>query len=167
MLKMDLSKILAVSGKPGLYKMLTQGKSNFIVESLTEARRFPVFTHERVSSLEEISIFSTGDEDMPLKDVFRKVFDKLGGSRAPDANNPPDKLKAFFLDAVPEYDTERVYISDIKKVVTWYNLLLDKGLMVFEEEEKSESGDAGANPAAEGASGEDRPVKKASRKKDK
>jgi hypothetical protein len=131
---MDLSKILSVSGKPGLYKMLSQTKSGFIVESLIDQKRFPVFAHERVSSLEEISIFTTGDEDLPLKDVFKKMFDKLGGQQGPDPAGDGNKLKAFFLEAIPDYDPEKVYVSDMKKAVSWYNLLLEKGMMEFEEE---------------------------------
>ncbi len=136
---MDLSKILAISGKPGLYNMMSQTKSGFIVESMTDGKRFPVFAHERVSTLEEISIFSTGDEDTTLKDVFKLIFDKLEGKPALDPKSEPKELISFFASAVPGYDTERVHASDIKKVMTWYNLLLEKGIMEFtEEEEKKE-----------------------------
>jgi hypothetical protein len=131
---MDLSKILSISGKPGLYKMLSQTKSGFIVESFIDQKRFPVFAHERVSSLEEISIFTTGDEDLPLKEVFKLMFDKLAGQPGPDPSGDSNKLKAFFLEAIPAYDPEKVYVSDMKKAVSWYNLLLEKGMMEFEEE---------------------------------
>jgi hypothetical protein len=141
---MDLSKILAISGKPGLYKMISQTKTGFIVESLTDGKRFPVFAHERISSLEEISIFTTTDEDIQLKKVFKKFFDKLEGKPAPDANANGDAIKKFFLEAVPEYDAERVYVSDMKKALTWYNLLLDKGIVEFtEEEEEKKKEEAG------------------------
>jgi len=132
---MDLTKILAVSGKPGLYKMISQTKSGFIVESMTDGKRFPVFAHERVSTLEEISIFSTGEEDTPLKNVFKLIFDKLEGKQAMDPKSEPKELVSFFASAVPGYDAERVHASDIKKVLTWYNLLLEKGMMEFAEEE--------------------------------
>lgn len=167
---MDLSKILAVSGRPGLYKMLSQGKNSFIVESLTDGHRFPVFTHERVSSLEEISIFSTGDEDLPLKEIFRKISAKVEGGKAPEGNSNPDQLKGFFLEAVPEYDEERVYISDIRKVVNWYNLLLDKGLLIFddEKEEKEAGEDQTAETKDEAPAGPaEKPEKKPARKKEK
>jgi hypothetical protein len=134
---MDLSKILAISGKPGLFRMLSQTKTGFIVESLTDGKRFPVFTHERVSSLEEISIFSTLDEDIHLRDIFKKIFDKTGGKETPDPKTEPEELKKFFAEAVPDHDQERVHVSDIRKVLTWFNLLLEKGLMTFEEEEKA------------------------------
>jgi hypothetical protein len=138
---MDLTKILAISGKPGLYEMLSQTKSGFIVESLLDGKRFPVFAHERVSSLEEISIFSTLEEDIPLKDIFKKIFEKTEGKPAPEPKSPSEELKAFFSENIPDHDQERVYISDIKKVLGWYNLLLEKGMMVFEEEEEKGSGE--------------------------
>jgi hypothetical protein len=133
---MDLTKILAISGKPGLFEMLSQTKTGFIVESLKDGKRFPVFAHERVSSLEEISIFSTTEEDIPLKDIFKKIFEKRDSKPAPDPKSSPETLKEFFLESVPDYDQERVYVSDIKKVLGWYNLLLEKEMLVFEEEEE-------------------------------
>lgn len=135
---MDLTKILAISGKPGLFKMLSQTKSGFVVESLTDGKRFPVFPHERVSSLEEISIFTTGEEDLPLKDVFRKLFEKLEGKPGPDPKTDEGAVKKMFEETIPDYDTEKVYVSDMKKAFTWYNMLLEKGMMEFAEEEKEE-----------------------------
>jgi hypothetical protein len=134
---MDFTKILAISGKPGLYEMLSQTKTGFIVESLLDGKRFPVFAHERVSSLEEISIFSTLEEDIPLKDIFKMIYEKMEGQSCPDPKSPPNKLKAFFTETIPDHDQERVYTSDMKKVMGWYNLLLEKGMMVFEEEQES------------------------------
>ncbi|MEA3477444.1 MAG: DUF5606 domain-containing protein [Bacteroidota bacterium] len=134
---MDLSEILAISGKPGLYKMLTETKNGVLVESLENQKRFPVFAHEKISSLEEISIF-TEDDDMPLKDVFRKIHEQVEGKEAMDHKSDPQKLKAFFLEVVPDYDQERVYNSDIKKVIYWYNQLHGHKLLDFTEEEKEE-----------------------------
>jgi hypothetical protein len=131
---MELSKILAISGKPGLYKMLSQTKSGFIVESLIDGKRFPVFAHERVSSLEEISIFTTGEEDLPLKEVFRKIAGKLEGKPAPEKGANNEAVKKFFLETVPEYDPDRVYVSDMKKTLAWYNILTEKGLLELGEE---------------------------------
>lgn len=131
---MDLSKILAISGKPGLYKMLSQTKSGFIVESLADGKRFPVFSHERVSSLEEISIFSTTEEDLTLREVFRKIQSKTEGKAAPDASAGIEAIKNFFAEAVPEYDPERVYVSDMKKAIGWYNILVSKDMTDFSEE---------------------------------
>ena len=133
---MDLTKILAVSGKPGLFKVLSQTKNGFIVESLTDGRRFPVFAHEKASALQEISIFSTGD-DIPLKEVLKKFNDKLGTESAPDPKSEPDVIQGFFAEIIPDYDKERVHLSDMKKVLTWYNILLEKNMLDFTEEEET------------------------------
>jgi len=135
---MDLTKIMAISGKPGLFKMLSQTKSGFVVESLTDGKRFPVFAHERVSSLEEISIFTTGEDDLPLKDVFRKLNEKLEGKPGPDPKTGESKVKELFTETIPDYDAEKVHISDMKKTIAWYNLLLEKEMLDFTEEEKQE-----------------------------
>jgi hypothetical protein len=147
---MDLTKILAVSGKPGLFKVLSQTKNGFIVESLTDGKRFPVFSHERASSLQEISIFSTG-EDLPLKDVLKKMNEKLGNEKAPDAKSEPAVIQGFFAEVVPDYDKERVHLSDMKKVITWYNILAEKDMLDFTEEEQEK--------AEEPVKEEDQPVK--------
>ena len=123
---MDLSKILAISGKPGLYEVISQTKNGFIVQSFLDSKRFPVFAHERVSSLEEISIFTDEDDDLPVKDVFKLIYDHKKGEKAPDPKSSPEDLKSFFAMVIPTYDKERVYASDIKKVLNWYNLLLGK-----------------------------------------
>lgn len=150
---MELSKILSVSGRPGLYKMLSQTKNGFIVESLQDGKRFPVFSHIRVSSLEEISIYSTSEEDIPLKDIFRKMYEHLDGKEAIDSKSSDKEIIAFFEEIVPEYDKEQVYLSDMKKVLSWYNQLLEKDMLDFseeeeEEEEKKES-DAGQEEVSE------------------
>jgi hypothetical protein len=134
---MDLSKILAISGKPGLYKNIAQTKSGVVVESLTDGKRFPAFAHERISSLAEISVFTT-DEDVPLKDVFRKIYEKYEGEKCIDHKVSGDELKAFLEEILPDYDRERVYTSDIKKIVMWYNLLVEKEMMDFSDEEEEE-----------------------------
>jgi len=131
---MDLSKILAISGKPGLYKMLTQTKNGMVVESINDGKRFTAFAHEQISTLEEISIY-TDDEDMPLKDVFKAMYDKLDGKAAISHKSDPEELKGFFEEAVPSYDKENVYVSDIKKVINWYNTLIEHNMMEFKEEE--------------------------------
>ncbi|MBE9491505.1 MAG: DUF5606 domain-containing protein [Bacteroidetes bacterium] len=132
---MDLSDILAISGKPGLYKKISTTNTVVVVESLMDKKRFPVFAHEKISSLEEISIFSE-DEDLPLKEILKKIHVTLDGEKAIDHKSDPGELKAFFEKAVPEYDKERVYISDIKKVINWYNLLHDQKMLDFSEEEE-------------------------------
>jgi len=145
---MDLSKILAISGKPGLYKMLSETKNGLLVESLDSQKRFPVFAHEKISSLEEISIF-TEEEDLPLKDIFKKMNELLESKQAPDHKSNPAELKAFFEEAVPDYDQDRVYNSDIKKVIHWYNQLHQHELLDFSEEEEEKKEEDKAEPADE------------------
>jgi hypothetical protein len=130
---MDLSKILSIAGKNGLFKVVSQGKNSVIVESLNDLRRFPVFAHEKMSSLQEISIFTTG-EDMALKDVFKVFHEKLEGKPVIDPKSDNISLKKFFLEMVPDFDQERVYVSDIKKLASWYNQLLEHGLLDFSED---------------------------------
>ncbi|NQT77136.1 MAG: DUF5606 domain-containing protein [Bacteroidetes bacterium] len=140
---MDLTEIMSISGKPGLYKMISQTKNGMLVESMLDQKRFPVFAHEKISSLEEISIFTEND-DLPLKDIFKKINDLLEGGKALSHKSSPEELKEFFEDAVPDYDKERVYVSDIKKVIQWYNLLHEKDMLDFteDEEDKEESKEA-------------------------
>ncbi len=150
---MDLSKILAISGKPGLFNSLAQTKTGVVVESLIDGKRFPAFAHERISSLAEISVF-TNDDDMPLEDVFKKIFEKYEGGQAIDHKISGDKLKAFLLEIVPDYDQERVYTSDIKKIVMWYNLLIENEMLDFSEEETTEETEAAVDEDAETAESE-------------
>ena len=131
---MDLSKIVSISGKPGLYMIKSQAIGKIIVESLLDGKCVPAFAHDRMSSLEEISIFST-DEDRPLKEVFKMVHDKMGDKVDFDykkAGN--DVLREKFAAVMPDYDEEAVYPSDIKKVFAWYQMLMDKNLLDFTEE---------------------------------
>ncbi len=132
---MDLSKILSIAGKNGLFKVVSQAKNAVIVESLNDNKRFPAFGHEKMSSLEEISVFTNGD-DMALKEVFKAFHEKLEGKPAIDHKSDNAALKKFFLEMVPEFDQNRVYVSDIKKMISWYNTLLEQGLLDFSEEIK-------------------------------
>ncbi|GAB4312387.1 MAG: DUF5606 domain-containing protein [Bacteroidales bacterium] len=134
---MDLTKIVAISGKPGLYKVLTQSKAGLVVESLIDGKKFTAFSHERISTLEEISIYTEG-EDTPLKDVLKSMYDKLDGKPALSHKSPAGELKSFFEEVLPDYDKENVYPSDIKKVIQWYNLLLEKEMLDFTEEKEEE-----------------------------
>jgi len=110
---MDLTKILSVTGRPGLFLMITETKNGLIVESLEDGKRFPVFSNVRVSSLEEISIFSTSEEDIAIADIFRAIFKSEEGKVTPDLKSDPDALRDYFSKVVPDYDEDRVYISDI------------------------------------------------------
>ena len=132
---MDLSKIVSISGKPGLYVIKSQTVGRLIVESVVDGKCIPAFARDRMSSLEEISIFST-DEDRPLKEVFKMIHEKMGDTVDFDykkASN--DELREKFAFVMPDYDEEAVYPSDMRKVFAWYQMLNDKGLLDFTEEE--------------------------------
>jgi outer membrane biosynthesis protein TonB len=132
---MDLSKILSISGRSGLFQVVSQLKNAVLVESLLDKKRFPAFAHEKISSLEEIAIF-TATEDKPLKDVLKVIYEKLEGKPALDPKSDNKLLMAFFLEIVPDYDPNRVYISDIRKIISWYNLLIENKLLDFTEKEE-------------------------------
>lgn len=135
---MDLTEILSIGGKPGLYKMLSQTKNGLIVQSLgQDKKRIPVYASDKVSTLEEISIF-TYDEDMPLKEVFQQIYEKLEAKKAISHKSSPNEMKAFMEKVLPNYDKERVYVSDIKKLIQWYNILLSENLISLEKEEEEE-----------------------------
>ena len=132
---MDLTKIVSISGKPGLFVIKSQAIGRLIVESVLDGKCSPAFARDRMSSLEEISIFST-DEDRPLKDVFKMIHEKMGDKVDFDfkkANN--DELREKFSFVMPDYDEDAVYPSDMRKVFAWYQMLMDKNLLDFTEEE--------------------------------
>jgi hypothetical protein len=132
---MVLKDIMAISGQPGLFKFIAQGKNAIIVEHLETKKRSSAFSSAKVSSLDEISIF-TEEEDLPLGKVFDIIHEKGSGGPAIDYKSDPEKLKAWFTEVLPRYNKEKVYISDIKKVAHWYNILHQLNLLVKEEPEK-------------------------------
>jgi len=129
---MDLQGIISISGRPGLFKIVTQGKSNVIVESLIDKKRFPAFASEKISSIEDISIF-TYEEDVKLTDVFSTILSQNDGKEAINHKVEEAVLRKTCEGVLPNYDIDRVYLSDIRKVFQWYNLLLKDGLMKKEE----------------------------------
>jgi hypothetical protein len=132
---MDLSKVVTISGKPGLFLVTSSGAGKLVVESLLDGKRTPAFANDKISSLEEISIFTTGD-DKPLKEVFVSIHEKIGDNIGFDPKRvSPVELKEKFMLVLPEYDEDSVYQSDMKKVFQWYQLLNDKGLLDFTVEE--------------------------------
>ncbi|MCR5013406.1 MAG: DUF5606 domain-containing protein [Bacteroidales bacterium] len=143
---MDLSKVVSISGKPGLYLIKSQAIGRIIIESLIDGKCTPAFARDRMSSLEEISIFSV-DEDKPLKDVFKGIHDKMGDRVDFDVKKASnDQLKAKFLEVMPDYDQDAVYPSDMRKVFLWYQMLMDKNLLDFTEEEKAPEAEAAEAP---------------------
>ncbi len=144
---MELKDILSISGQPGLYKYISQSKNGMIVESLENQKRMNAYTTQKISSLDDIAIF-TNAKEIPLSEVFKKIFEKENGEPCIDPKSSPDDLKKYFAQLLPEYDRERVYPSDIKKVATWYNLLLKYQLMGPELWEKKEESVADVKPEA-------------------
>jgi len=148
---MNLKDILAVSGEGTLFKFIAQGKNAVIVENLETGRRFSAGATAKVSALDEIAIFTTG-EDMALSKVMDLIHEKENGGEALSHKEPDAALKKYFAEVLPEYDRDRVYTSDIKKVLHWYNILHKLNLLVKEEEKPEESAaDAGSEAASEDA----------------
>ena len=129
---MDLSKILAISGKNGLFQLISQGKNNFIVESLEEKKRFPTFQSDGVSILENISIY-THEESTALGILFQTIYQKQEKQPIEYQAWTDVQLREYFKEVLPDYDEERVFLSNIKKVYQWYNILLKHDLITVDE----------------------------------
>ncbi len=129
---MSLEKILSISGKPGLYQLKTQTRSGFVAESLLDGRKISVGARDNVSLLSEIAIY-TLTEEVPLREIFSKIAEKENGGPTINHKVPKVELEEFFFEVLPDYDEDRVYPSDIKKVVQWYNLLQKNGITDFTE----------------------------------
>jgi hypothetical protein len=151
---MVLKDILAISGEPGLFKFIAQGKNSIIIEHLETKKRSSAYGSAKVSSLEDIAIF-TEKEDVPLGKVFDIIFEKGGGGTALDSKADGNKLKKWFEEILPDYSRDKVYVSDIKKVALWYNILHKLDMLVKEEpeaetkEESEPKADSEVTPVAE------------------
>ncbi len=156
---MDLSGIISISGKPGLSKIISQSKNGIIVESLIDQKRFPVQGAQRVSSLEDISIY-TYEDDVPLISVFESIHKNAKGEAILSHKSSPEEIKDFIKGILPNYDEDRVYQSDLKKIVQWYNLLLEKGLLKSEEKEKEKKEDKPKKKAPAKAAAKKKPTAK-------
>ena len=132
---MSLEKIMAISGKPGLYELKTQTRTGFLAQSLADGKTLSVSARHNVSLLSEIAIY-TLSEEVPLAEVFEKISNKENGGEAISHKNSKDELEAYFFEVLPDYDEDRVYASDIKKVVQWYNLLQKNGHTSFAADEE-------------------------------
>jgi len=119
---MSLDKILSISGKPGLYELKNKTRTGFLIESLIDGKKMSVSAQNNVSLLSEIAIY-TLTEEVPLTDVFKKIHDKESGGKAINHKSTKSDLEEYFFNVLPDYDEDRVYASDIKKVLQWYNLL--------------------------------------------
>lgn len=135
--------ILAISGKPGLYKLVSRGKNNLIVEALDAThRRMPAFASDRITSLADIAMFTETD-DIPLMDVLESLKTLAEGKKATvDPKKASTKeLQDYFTKVLPEWDRDRVHVSDIKKLISWYNILIEAGITDFKEEMQPTEGD--------------------------
>lgn len=135
---MNIDKIVSISGKPGLYRVISQGKNAVIVETLQDKKRFPVSSLQSISALSDIAIY-TYDEEIPLKDVFLDIHKKENGKQAIDPKSDKKQLQTYFSEIMPNYDEERVYPSNIKKIILWYNTLVDAGFDFTSLEEVKEN----------------------------
>jgi len=145
---MSLEKILSIAGKPGLYQLKTQTRAGFLAESLEDGKKISVSARHNVSLLSEIAIY-TLTEEVPLRTVLTKISDKESGGATISHKASKDELEAYFLDLLPDYDKERVYTSDIKKVLQWYNLLHKAEITDFSEKEVTEDEAAAVSKAIE------------------
>jgi hypothetical protein len=135
---MNLSGIIAVSGKPGLFNVVAQGNQSIIVESLLDKKRLAVHASNKISALEDISIY-TYEDDVPLATVYRNIFDKENGGQCVSHKASEAELRAYLEEVLPGYDRERVYLSDIKKLFNWYNLLQTNDLLKLADESAEEA----------------------------
>lgn len=136
-MKTDLSKILSISGQHGLFQYLAQARNGAIVESLVDKKRTVVDPKNRITTLADISIYSTEGE-IKLQEVFLKMKDVLGESAAPSSKASDGELKGLFKKAIPDYDEDRFYVSHMKKVVEWYNELKENASLDFTNPEEEE-----------------------------
>lgn len=134
---MKLNDIISISGQPGLFKFVAQGAGGIIVESLLDGKRTNARGSAKVSSLVEIAIYTDSDE-VPLNKILETLFEKTGGKETISHKSEPAQLKALFAEILPDYDRDRVHVSDMKKLVSWYNILVGVGMTDFSVEEPSE-----------------------------
>ncbi len=135
---MDIKDFIAISGQPGLFKLVSQGKSIMVAENLETGKRMPVHASSHVSSMEEIAIF-TDTEDKPLKDVFFEIYQKEEGKTILDPKKSSnEQIKDYFATILPGYDRNKVYVSDMKKIYTWYNILVTTGKVDWTKDEEPE-----------------------------
>lgn len=153
---MELKDILSISGKPGLYKFISQGRNGIIVESLMDGKRMNANASMKISSMEDIAVFTDEGEE-PLVNVFKKMIEKHEGGQSIDHKSGSHALEEYFAEVMPEYDRDRVYASDIKKIVSWYNLLTELNMIneLIENQEKKEAAENSENEDNEAASSQE------------
>lgn len=135
---MKLDKVLSISGKPGLYELKAQTRGGVLAESFIDGKKIPVSMRNNVSILSEIAIY-TYTEEIPLREVFQKIYEKEEGKPSIDHKSSKKELTDYFSEVLPEYDEDRVYPSDIKKIIQWYNLLIAKDITDFSDPKADEN----------------------------
>ena len=135
---MGLEKVLSISGKPGLYELTAQTRGGFVAKSITEGNKISVNVRHNVSLLSEIAVY-TYTEEVPLGTIFQKMYEKEDGKAAIDHKASKKELENYFAEVLPDYDVERVYQSDIKKIIQWYNLLVENGFTDFSKGEEKDA----------------------------
>ena len=139
-----IRKIVSIAGKPGLYKLVSQGRNMLIVEALATGRRTPAYAHDKVISLADVAIYTT-EEDMPLGQVLEKVKEATNGQAVDVKSYTDADLRNYFATILPNFDQDRVYTTDIRKLFSWYNILIASGITEFVPAEE----DNAEEPAAE------------------
>ncbi len=129
----DLSGIISISGQPGLFKIIAQSKNGIIVEGLSDKKRLNVYASTKVSTLSDISMFTTGD-DKPLEEIMTNIFEKEKGGAAIDNKADDKAIEKYFGEVLPDYDKDRVYVSNMRKLFSWYNALQVSGNLKMKEE---------------------------------
>lgn len=145
-----IRQILSIAGRPGLFKLVNQGKNMLIVEALSTGKRMPAYAHDKVVSLGDISIY-TPEADVPLADVFQSIKEKTEGNAVDYKKMSDTELREYFAEFLPNYDRERVYTTDIRKVFAWYNELIAAGVTEFKNNEIAEDKAAEAAEEADNA----------------
>jgi len=132
---MGLDKILAISGKPGLFELTAQTRGGFVAKSMLDGKKIAVNMRHNVSILSEIAIY-TYTEEIPLGEVFQKIKEKEDGGEAINHKSSKKELESYFSEVLPDFDEDRVYASDMKKIFQWYNMLISNGFTDFSKEEE-------------------------------
>lgn len=161
---MDLKGIISISGKPGLYKVAAQGRNNIIVQSLENEKKFPAFSNDKISALDDISVY-TYEKDVPLSEVLKLLAEKEAYKASINHKEDAKKLRAYLTSFLPDYDVERVYDTDVKKIFQWYNILIDKGIISEEATKAAEEKVAQEKEGAEKAEVKEKTKKPAAKAK--
>jgi hypothetical protein len=134
---MKIKDILSIAGHSGLFRFISKSRQGIIVESFEDGKRMNVYTSMKVISLVDISVY-TNEKDLPLADVLKKISEKENGGPAINHKSSNEEIKKYFEAAIPDYDKDRVYVSDMKKILNWYNILQKAGMLTFDEETEKE-----------------------------